>query len=333
MFQSQPSRALDVICLGRVGVDLYAVQKNLPLEEVTQFNKSVGGSPANIATAVARLGGKSGVISLVANDGLGRYVRQFLQSNGVDTRCLGTSPARQLTSLALTEICPTDCQVVIYRQNAADLQLSEADIDPQYIASSRVLLITGTALSAQPSRQASFKAIACARAAGTRVVLDLDYRPYGWVSHEEAAQILLQACEQSDMLIGNEEEFSLLQKARPENSTLKGLLSLITEVVVLKQGSKGCQVFLKQEEQHTQGVYSVTVQKPMGSGDAFAGALLWALCNGQAWAHALSSAAAAAAINVSQDTCADAMPTRIELEKFMLENKISETAQVSDVNG
>ena len=60
------ARPLDVLCLGRAGVDLYAVQKNTPLEEVTQFNKSVGGSPANIATAVARLGGKSGVISVVA---------------------------------------------------------------------------------------------------------------------------------------------------------------------------------------------------------------------------------------------------------------------------
>jgi 5-dehydro-2-deoxygluconokinase len=308
MFNFAAPRNFDVVCIGRVGVDLYAAQKNLALELVTQFNKSVGGSPANIATAVARLGGKSGVISLVADDGLGRFVTHFLRSNGVDTSCVGLSPSRELTSLALTEIRPTNCQVVIYRQNAADLQLQEADINAQYIASSRVLLITGTALSAEPSRSASYKAIEYARAAGTRVVLDLDYRPYGWTSNTEAADVLGKACRLSDIVIGNEEEFSILP-----NSHVESMLSPTTQAVVLKMGARGCHVYMHDALRLAMGVYHISPQKPMGSGDAFAGALLWALCQGKTWSEALSYGTAAAAI-----------PTRIALEKFMSEHSIGE---------
>lgn len=316
------ARPLDVLCLGRAGVDLYAVQKNTPLEEVTQFNKSVGGSPANIATAVARLGGKSGVISVVADDGLGRSVVQFLQRNGVNTDGIRTSKSRALTSLALTEIQPTDCQVVIYRQGAADLQLSPDAIDAAAIASSKVLLLTGTAFSAEPSRAACFYAMSCARAAGTQVVLDLDYRPYGWHSEEEAAATLAAASAHCDLLIGNLEEFAVLRRALPVGAGPQSLLSASLQTVVVKNGAQGCQVFTQGGQVYRQGVFRVVAQKPMGSGDAFAGALLWALCQGQAWPHALDCGAAAAAINVSRDTCADAMPSLAELNAFMAQHAL-----------
>jgi 5-dehydro-2-deoxygluconokinase len=316
------ARPLDVLCLGRAGVDLYAVQKNTPLEAVTQFNKSVGGSPANIATAVARLGGRSGVISVVADDGLGRSVVQFLQRNGVDTKGIKTSQNRALTSLALTEIQPTDCQVVIYRQNAADLQLNQTDIDPAQLASSKILLLTGTAFSAEPSRAACFHAMACARASSTQVVLDMDYRPYGWQSEDEAAITLVEASAQCDLLIGNLEEFAVLLRALPAGTGAKDLLTASLQTVIVKNGAQGCEVFTHGGQVFRQGIFRVVAQKPMGSGDAFAGAVLWALCQGQEWPQALACGAAAAAINVSRDTCADAMPSLAELNAFMAQHAL-----------
>lgn len=323
-------RALDLICLGRAGVDLYAVQKDTALEDVQQFHKSVGGSPANIATAVARLGGKSAVLGLVADDGLGRSVRQFLQRNGVDTQGLRSSQDRSLTSLALTEMRADNCQVIIYRERAADLQLSQADIDPAFIASSRALLISGTALSLEPSRQACITAINAARRAACLVLLDMDYRPYGWRSPQEAAHWLRWACAHSDMVIGNSEEFALLldpAAATPglDSGTLAqqvqalaaSLLTYPTQAVVLKQGARGCELFTKDCAPCAMGTYQVQAHKPMGSGDAFAGALWWAVCQGADWHQALQSGAAAAAINVSRDSCADAMPRLDELTDFM----------------
>ena len=316
------ARPLDVLCLGRAGVDLYAVQKNTPMEEVTQFNKSVGGSPANIATAIARLGGRSGVISVVADDGLGRSVVQFLQRNGVNTAGVKTSSNRSLTSLALTEIQPDQCQVVIYRQNAADLQLTQADIDPGLIESCKILLLTGTAFSAEPSRAACFFAMACARAVGTQVVLDLDYRPYGWRSDDEAAATLLEASAQCDLLIGNVEEFAVLLRAMPAGSGAQSLLSASLQTIIVKNGAQGCQVLTHAGDDYRQGIFRVAAQKPMGSGDAFAGAVLWALCDSQEWPQALACGAAAAAINVSRDTCAEAMPTLTELNTFMAQHAL-----------
>jgi len=328
-------RALDLVCLGRAGIDLYAVQKDTSFEEVQQFHKSVGGSPANIATAVARLGGRSAMLGLVSNDGLGRSVQRFLQRNGVNIEGLRASSDRTLTSLALTEIRAEECQVIIYRERAADLQLSPADIDSELIARSRALLVSGTALSLEPSRSACIYAIEVARASGVLVVLDMDYRSYGWHCPAEAAHWLRWACAQSDMVIGNTEEFELLLHATPNMSIsaqarlqvlqtqATELLIAPTQAVVIKHGSKGCELFTPDAQPLRLGTYRVQAQKPMGSGDAFAGALWWAICQGHAWAYALQCGAAAAAINVGSDTCADAMPTADELNTFMQQHSLS----------
>jgi 5-dehydro-2-deoxygluconokinase len=331
------TRELDLICLGRAGVDLCAVQKEVRFEDVQQFNKSVGGSPANIATAVARLGGKSAVLGLVANDGLGRSVVEFLKRNGVNTDALTASNDRSLTSLAITEVREIDCGVVIYRERAADLQLSASDIDPSFIAKSRGLLISGTALSVEPSRAACKKAIKAAHSNQTIVVLDMDYRPYGWTSRAEAAQWLVWACAQSDMVIGNTEEFALLlpEGINQENlgaaqylsqvqALANNLLNARTQVVVLKHGAKGCELYTHDAKPLQCGIYKVKAQKPMGSGDAFAGALWWSVCRGHSWLDAIKYGAAAAAINVSRDMCAQSMPQWSELNEFVQTHNIGE---------
>lgn len=315
--------AVDLLCVGRAGVDLYAVQKNTPLEEVQQFQKSFGGSPANIAVSVARLGGRSALLGVVADDALGRSVRQFLLRNGVDVGALRASTDRSLNSLALCEVRPDHCQVIIYRERAADLQLCEADVDDDLIARCRAVLVSGTALSVSPSREACQKLMRRARALGALVVLDMDYRPYGWTNATEAAEVMAWACAHSDLVIGNDAELALLARGADASgpSTLRalaqGLLGNVTRAVVLKWGQRGCELFTQGGGTLAVGTYRVTAQKPMGSGDAFAGALWWAVCQGQPWAQALACGAAAAALNVSRDTCAEAMPTLDELQDFM----------------
>lgn len=319
---SRPA-AIDLLCVGRAGVDLYAVQKNTALEEVQQFQKSFGGSPANIAVAVARLGGRSAMLGVVADDALGRSVRQFLQRNGVDVSALRASTDRSLNSLALCEVRPEHCQVIIYRERAADLQLCEGDVNEALVARSRAVLVSGTALSVSPSREACQKLMRRARDHGALVVLDMDYRPYGWSSASEAAEVMAWACAHSDLVIGNDAELALLapQGASTQPQALsdqaQGLLGKVTRAVVLKWGQRGCELFTQGGGSLAVGTYWVTAQKPMGSGDAFAGALWWAVCQGQPWSRALACGAAAAALNVSRDTCAEAMPTLDELTDFM----------------
>ena len=321
-FAFPAGRTLDLLCLGRAGVDLYAEQAGTPLENVSSFRKSVGGSPANIATALARLGGRAGIISAVSDDGFGRYVRQFLQTNGVNVQGLKTAPMGARISTAFTEMRPDDCQVIIYRHEAADLCLEPTDISPDLIANSRALLVTGTALSASPSREATLHAMNLARRAGTAVVLDLDYRPYGWANAAQAAVYLRVACALADMVIGNREEFDVLEHLQPlaqrddQHSALQ-VLQGVTQAAVVKDGANGCRAFLRDGSALSQNVFPVAARKPFGAGDAFAGTLLWQLLQGNDWTAAMRWGAAAAALNVSRDACAEAMATQEELTAFI----------------
>jgi 5-dehydro-2-deoxygluconokinase len=321
-FAFPTGRPIDLVCLGRAGVDFYAQQDGVALEDVTGFRKSVGGSPANVATALARLGGRAAILSAVSDDGFGRYVRRFLAGNGVDVAGLKTAPAGALNSAAFTEMRPDGCQVIIYRRDAADLHLRPADIDPALIARARALLVTGTALSASPSREATLRTIDLAHQAGTVVVLDLDHRPYGWTDLAEACVYLRLAGTLAQIVIGNREEFDVLEHLSPpaerdDQTRARRVLRGLTQVAVVKDGPRGCRVFQRDGSALRQGIYPVQARKPFGSGDAFAGAMLWALFEGRNWAEAARFGAAAAALNVSGDACAEAMPTRAELLDFM----------------
>ena len=228
------------------------------------------------------------------------------------------------TSLAITELKPSGGHVVIYRNNAADLTLTPEDIDPQYIASAKVLVVTGTALSASPSREATFAAIEYARAAGTVVALDLDYRAYSWNSEKESAIYYRLAAERSDILIGNREEFDVLESMiapgnNDDNATAKRFLTGNTKVILLKAGELGSKVYTRNNDYFEQGIFPVEVCKPFGSGDSYAGTVLLALIRGKSLREAVKMGSAAAAINVSKDTCTEAMPTREELAAFIEE--------------
>jgi 5-dehydro-2-deoxygluconokinase len=322
-FRFPADRARDLICLGRAGVDMYAQQEGVALQDVTSFRKSVGGSPANIATGAARLGLRAGLIGVVSADGFGSYVRQFLIDNQVDVQCLKTDTTGALNSVAFTEVRPDNCKVIIFRRDAADLHLMADDIDRDYLASAAALLVTGTALSASPSREACLHAMQLARQAGTVVVLDMDYRPYGWASTTDAAMYLRMACGLADIVIGNREEFDVLGALDPvplreSSASAQQLIDRVgVQAVVVKDGANGCQIFLQNGTVITQGIFPVKARKPFGSGDAFAAALLWGLFQGKSWQDAARLGAAAAAINVSRDSCAEAMASTSELMAFM----------------
>lgn len=321
LFPDQGARALDLLCLGRAGVDLYAQQEGVAFEAVSSFRKSVGGSAANVATGAARLGLRTGLLSVVSGDGFGRYVRGFLSDNGVDVSGVKTDASGALNSLAITETRPDGCQVIIYRKDAADLHLTPQDIDPAQVASARALLVTGTALSASPSREACLHAMALARKAGTTVVLDMDYRPYGWVSEAQASVYLQVACGMADVVIGNREEFDVLDlQDSAAGSGAQRLLEGTTRVVLVKDGARGCQILHRGEPAIEQGVFKVKARKPFGAGDAFAAATLWGALDGRPWAEAARLGAAAAAIVVRGDGCAEAMPSRDALLAFMAEH-------------
>ena len=137
-------RKFDLICLGRLAVDLYAQQIGARLEDVTSFARYLGGSSANIAFGCARLGLKSAMLARVGNDHMGRFLADALEREGCDVSHVKTDLQR-LTALVLLGLKDRDTfPLVFHRENCADMAIDEADFDESFIASSRALLITGT---------------------------------------------------------------------------------------------------------------------------------------------------------------------------------------------
>jgi 5-dehydro-2-deoxygluconokinase len=305
------------LVLGRVGIDLVAEPAGCRIEEAERFAAAIGGSAGNIAVALARQGAAVGLISAVSDDAVGRFCLAGLAREGIDTAHVRIAGGERRTSLALTETVADGCQTVIYRNGAADFALETADAEAPDYGAAAALVVTGTALAAQPSRGAAQRAMARARRAGAVVVLDIDWRAYSWSSPAEAAAVGLAAAETADIVVGNETEFGLLAGGLAAGEALAARLAGGgARVAIYKRGGEGCTSFAGAARIDTP-VFRVAARKPTGAGDAFLGGLLSALAAGTPLATALRRGAAAAAMVVAAVGCAPAMPTRAALDAFL----------------
>lgn len=303
---------LDFICVGRANVDLYAVEPNVSLKKTTGFRKSIGGSPANIAVALSRLGAKVGFIGKVSDDAFGNYVLEFLREEGVQLSHLSYASDSSRTSLAFAEVKAPQSKVLFYRKEAADLELSPQDIEEAYIKSCKRVVLSGTAFSHQPSRDAMLAIMEYAQKHQSEIVLDLDYRPSQWRDQAEAIEQYLRAVEQANLIIGNKEEFQLL--GVPQQELFNGR----TNLIICKYGEQGSEVITAGGVKVAMGIFPVRALKPYGSGDAFAAAFLYAtVMEGWDLEKSLRWASAAGAILVSRFGCAEAMPFKDEIEGFI----------------
>ncbi|MDV2682891.1 5-dehydro-2-deoxygluconokinase [Alkalihalophilus lindianensis] len=322
----QADRPLDLIGVGRLCIDLNADQFNCPMEETSSFTKYVGGSPANISIGASRLGLKTGFIGKVSDDQMGRFIVNYLKNDHIDTTNVAIDKTGAVTGLAFTEIkSPEDCSILMYRDNVADLKLSTDNISEDYIKSSKVLLISGTALAASPSREAVFLALEHARKHGVVVVFDLDYRPYTWTSDKETATYYNLAAEKCEVIIGTREEFDMMEQFYTEKNTDKQTASKWfshhAEIVVIKHGAEGSIAYTKDGESYTGGTFKTKVLKTFGAGDSYASAFIYGLMNKWDLPKAMEFGSASAAIVISRHSCSDAMPSVKEINKFIDHSK------------
>ena len=313
----------DVMVMGRANVDMYVANPGESLETSEFFEKSVGGSAANIAVGLARLGRKVDFLGLVSEDQFGRYVEHFLKDNGIGTEFLNRDDSGSLTSLAFAERQEVDSQVLFYRNGTSDLKIDVADIPVHEFLNTAVLVVTGTGLSASPSREATLYAMETAAAAGTKVVLDLDWRVSAWDSVRTAGLVYRMAAEKSDIILGTRDEFEILLNSMPSPDVMSDrdmadyFLSGQPELVIVKRGSNGSNAYAKGDATWKAGIYPVDVKKNYGAGDAFASALIHGLLTGIEPDEAMRWGAGAAGIVVSDTACAASSPTMSELVTFI----------------
>ncbi|MFE7622394.1 5-dehydro-2-deoxygluconokinase [Streptomyces sp. NPDC057509] len=177
----------DVITMGRIGVDLYPLRTGVPLARVDTFGKFLGGSPANVAVAAARLGRRTAVVTRTGQDPFGTYLHDQLREFGVDDRWV-TPVAAYPTPVTFCEVFPPDdFPLYFYRQpKAPDLEIHASELDLAAIRDARVFWMTGTGLCAEPSRTATLAALRARDRSGI-TVFDLDWRPMFWEQSAEGA--------------------------------------------------------------------------------------------------------------------------------------------------
>ena len=304
------------LVIGRAGMDLYADPPGTKMEDATKFSAALGGSAANIAVAITKQGGKTTLLTAVSNDAVGRYTLKALASYGVDTRYIRNVGGEARNSLAVVETRAINCQSVIYRNGAADFEVTDSDADAIDYSDFAALIVTGTALAKEPSRSATLRAMNLARKAGLVLIIDIDYRPYSWNSKSEAQGICVEAAELCDIIIGNDEEFAVLGGMEGGLELAARLGNGANRIVVYKKGDRGSVTFSGSTRFETP-VFGVTALKPTGAGDGFMGGLISGLVAGEPLPESVRRGAATAAIVVTRPGCAPAMPDTTEVLSFM----------------
>ena len=308
------------LVLGRAGMDLYADPPGTRMEDARQFTSALGGSSANIAAGLCRLGSASSLLGTVSDDAVGRFVLAELGRYGISTEHVRSVGGEARNSLAVVESRAENCQSVIYRNGAADFELSTAQVEACDFSRFGALVLTGTSLAREPSRAATFRAIEKASAAGLITIIDIDYRAYTWANRQEAAEVCLRAAQGSQMVVGNDDEFGLLAGDQAAGLELaKRFGERKGSVAIYKMGARGSITFAG-TEQIELGVYRVRQLKPTGAGDGFLAGVASSLAAGLSLADSLRRGTAVAAIVVTRVGCAPAMPTLNELMSFMAKN-------------
>ncbi|MEM9224374.1 MAG: 5-dehydro-2-deoxygluconokinase [Pseudomonadota bacterium] len=308
------------LVIGRAGMDFYADPPGARTETATQFFAALGGSSANICVALVRQGAKAALLTRVSDDAVGRFCVNQLDHYGVERTFVTPVGGEARNSLSVVETTLDNHQSVIYRNGAADFEMSMADVEMVDYSKYSALITTGTVLAAEPSRSACFRAFELAKAAGLPLIFDVDYRPYSWPSAEIAADVYSKAGAQCDIIVGNDVEFGFMAGDYDKGlGKARELIAGGVAIAVYKMGEKGAITIDGHDELRT-GVYPTRALKPTGAGDSFMGAFVAALAAGRSTEEAVLRGSAAAAMVVARVGCAPAMPTVGELDTFLAQH-------------
>ena len=324
----------DLITIGRSSLDLYALQTGA-FTDIKSFAAYVGGSPTNIAVGAQRLGLKVALLTALGADQVGGFVRAFLESEGVDTQFIPTLHGKRTSAVVLGIEPPDKFPLVFYRDNCADIEIGIDDVLRLPLAHTKFLEICGTALSKEPSRSATFTAAELARQAGSRVVMDIDFRADQWHDPRAFGVTVRSILRLVNIAIGTEEEINAaclkdlssleIKDQQISAPTVRGdltaniavLLSLGLEALVVKRGSDGASVHFADGSSVVVAGFPVQVLNVLGAGDAFAAGLMYGLVQGWDWQAALRLGNGCGAMIVTKHGCCAFAPTLAEVTAFM----------------
>lgn len=331
-------RTIDLIAMGRSSIDLYSNDIGAPFPEITSFGAFVGGCPTNIAVGTRRLGLRSTLLTAVGDDPVGEFVLRFLNKEGVDTRFIPRKHGHRTAAVLLGIQPPDKFPLVFYRDRAPDMELGIDDVANLPMQEVRALLVTGTGLARDPSRSATLYAVERARAAGTTVYLDIDFRADQWHDVRAFGVAIRSLLPSVDVIFGTEAEVNAAmltdasalsisghQISSPDvtgdlNKAIRQITGCGPRALVLKRGAEGCSVHLPNGERVTATPFKVEVANVLGAGDAFASGFIYGHLSGWDWKKCARMGNATGAIVVTRQACANAMPLQAEALDFISAN-------------
>jgi 5-dehydro-2-deoxygluconokinase len=314
-----------IYAMGRAIVDLYAEQINVTLPEVKTFRKYVGGSSANTAVGMARMGNRVGLIARVGSDPMAEYIIHQLAAEGVDVNMVQQDPAVD-TGLAFAALFPPgDSKVWFCGVPNANGHLSLEGFSLEMFDRVRVVVVAGTIFAQEPGRSTALKLLEMARQQNVVVVLDVDWRPMFWPRKDEVDAVLSMALQRTTVVLANEPELELVGHTSDPVAASERLLNQGVSEVVAKRGDEGSWYFTRSETVHVPA-FEVSVMNTLGAGDAFAAGYIHGYVAGWPPKRRLEWANACGAIVVTRHSCSEAMPTLEEVQQF-LDGKSGEVKQ------
>ena len=257
----------DVIALGELVIDL------VPARSATGETVSLpaGVAPGNVAVGVARLGGRSAMLSKVGDDAFGRLliatlVRYGVATEGVLTTCEGN------TSLAVVTVAADgERDFTLYRRGCAEFTFAAAEVATDIIRGSRILHVGSLLLGEPVCRAAQRHAVRTAHEAGVLVSVDVNLRPSLWRDQTEMRAVALEAAEQADILKVSEEELTVMTGVADIEEGLARLWRPRRRLIAVTLGARGALLATVEQRARSPG-FAVAVVDTVGCGDAFAGA-------------------------------------------------------------
>lgn len=324
-----------MLAIGRSSLDLYANDIGAPFAEIKSFGAFVGGCPTNISVGIQRLGLRAALLTAVGEDPVGEFLLKFLKAEGVETQFIPHKPGRRTSAVVLGIEPPDRFPLIYYRDNCADIELTIDDVLASPITDSRAILVSGTGLSREPSRSATLYAIEQAKASGTQVFLDLDFRADQWHDPRAFGVGIRSALRYVDIAIGTEEEIKAatltnvsqltIEHSQISNPTIEGDISIAIETLldagpealIVKRGIEGADIYLTKGEVIHAEPFPVEVYNTLGAGDAFASGFIYGNLRGWSWEKSARLGNATGAIVVTRHGCANFMPTMSEVNAFV----------------
>jgi 5-dehydro-2-deoxygluconokinase len=311
---------LDVLCVGRSCIDLYAHEVGVPITAVKSFDAYVGGCPTNVSVGTRRLGLRSGLLTAVGEDQVADFVLHFLRNEGVDTRFIPRKKGRRTSAVILTIQPPDRFPLTFYRDNCADISLTTDEVAACPIPRTRLLFLTGTALMMDPSRTATIFAAELARAHHVPVLVDLDYRADQWAGLEAYATNVRALLRDATLAVGTEEETRAAANLDDLDEAIERLLDSGIEALIVKRGARGSSVYRNDGSSHDVPAFPVEVLNVLGAGDAFASGFIYGQLQGWSLEGSARMGNAVGAIVVTRHGCANFMPRLAEVQRFMAEH-------------